>query len=134
MMLSDRWQLVLPTYNPQSHDVVGCVLAGGQPMRRRDLITLLGGAAAVWPLVAWAQTERMRRIGVLMGSADNAPGQARVRAFQQTLAKLGWSQGRNLAIEYRWAEGRIEPLAPSAAELVRLKVEVIVGQGTPPTV
>ena len=74
-------------------------------VRRREFITLLGGAAAAWPLAARAQQgERMRRIGVLMyPAADDAEGQARLAAFAQALKQLGWSDGRNLRIDTRWA-------------------------------
>ena len=74
-------------------------------MRRREFITLLGGAAAAWPLAARAQqAERMRRIGVLMGLAEDDPEmKARLAAFRQGLEKLGWSEGRNVRIDYRFA-------------------------------
>ena len=100
-------------------------------MRRREFITVLGGAAA-WPLAARAQqTERMRRIGVLLpAAADDPEWQARVGAFQQALALSGWNIGRNVRIEYRWAEGRAERAAEIAVEFVRLKVDVIVAAGT----
>src|SRR6516162_9299535 len=103
---------------------------------RRDFITLLGGAAAAWPVAARAQPmERVRRVGVLMGvAANNALGQARVKAFQQQLQQLGWIEGRNIAIEYRWGEGRTERFAEIMAEFVRLKVDVIVTAGTPPSI
>jgi putative ABC transport system substrate-binding protein len=102
-------------------------------MRRRQFITLLGGAAA-WPVAARAQqSDRVRRIGVLMAVANNALGQARTKAFQQELEQLGWTLGRNLLIEYRWAEGRGERYADFAAEYVRLNVDVIVAEATPPT-
>ena len=80
-------------------------------MKRRELITLLGGAVA-WSLVAHAQqNERMRRIGVLMPFAkDNPEGQARNAAFLQELQKLGWTEGRNLQIEYRWDTGDLRKL------------------------
>ena len=69
-------------------------------MRRREFITLVGGAATAWPLAARAQqAERMRRIGVLMGVADDAQGQVRVKAFQQGLQELGWIEGRNVRID-----------------------------------
>jgi putative tryptophan/tyrosine transport system substrate-binding protein len=102
-------------------------------MNRRRLITLLGGAAA-WPVAAGAQQgERMRRVGVLMGVANNALGQARAKAFQQELERLGWAVGRNLTIDYRWAEGRAERYSDFAAEFVRLNVDVIVAEATPAT-
>ena len=74
-------------------------------MRRREFITLLGCAAAAWPLAARAQqTEQTRRIGVLIGiGQDDLGGQARCAAFLQALQKLGWSEGRNMRIETRWA-------------------------------
>jgi putative ABC transport system substrate-binding protein len=74
-------------------------------MQRRDFITLLGGAAVAWPLAARAQqSEPMRRIGVLMYvAADDAEGQARLAAFTQAMSQLGWSDGRNLQIDTRWA-------------------------------
>ena len=78
-------------------------------MRRRDFITLVGGSAAAWPLALHAQQSgQMRRIGVLMPFAkDNPDGQARITAFLQGLQKLGWTEGRNLQIEYRWSVDRI---------------------------
>src|SRR6202048_2558460 len=78
----------------------------GADMRRREFISLLGGAAA-WPLGARAQqSEKMRRIGVLMNlAADDSEGQARIAAFVQGLRELGWADGRNVRIDYRWAAG-----------------------------
>ena len=80
-------------------------------MKRREFITLLGGAAAAWPLAARAQqAERMRRIGVLMNSAaDDPEAQARLAAFVQGLQQLGWTDGRNVRIDYRWARRRCRP-------------------------
>ena len=79
-------------------------------MRRRQFITLLGCAAAAWPLAARAQqTEQTRRIGVLIGiGQDDLGGQARYAAFLQALQQLGWSEGRNMRIETRWAAGDAE--------------------------
>src|SRR6516162_6196224 len=100
--------------------------------RRRQFITLLGGAAAAWPLVARAQQAgKLPTIGFL--GADPSIDSKRVAAFVQRLRELAWIDGRNLAIEYRWAEGRNERYAENAAELVRLKVDVIVTVATPPT-
>ena len=80
-------------------------LSFGGEMRRREFITLLGGAAVAWPLAARAQQpERVRRIGVLMYlPADDAEGQARFAAFIQGLKQLGWTDGRNVRIDTRWA-------------------------------
>jgi len=74
-------------------------------MKRREVITLLGGAAAAWPLVAArAQQDRMRRVSLLLGIAENDPeAQSRVKAFQQGLRDLGWVDGRNIKIDYRFA-------------------------------
>src|SRR5262245_66241947 len=100
-------------------------------MKRRDFITLLGGAAT-WPLAARAQQPgKLPTIGFL-GAAPSIEGQ-RVAAFVQRLRELGWIEGRTVAIEYRWAEGRNERYAENAAELVRFKVDVIVTSATPPT-
>src|SRR2546428_14099570 len=101
--------------------------------RRRDFITLLGRAAA-WPRTARAQQrERMRRIGVLVGSL--APGdpewQARGNAFVQGLQERGWSDGRNLRVEYRWGLGDADQLRKYAAELVALAPDVILAAGAP---
>jgi ABC-type uncharacterized transport system substrate-binding protein len=97
-------------------------------MRRREFITLLGGAAATWPLVAGAQqSERVRRVGVLVGTtADDPIGQARIRAFQQGLQQLGWTPEVNVQIVSRWAGvGDAEHYRRYAAELVALAPDVI---------
>src|SRR6266480_2196185 len=96
-------------------------------MRRRAFITLLGGAAAAWPLAARAQqVEQMRRIGVLMNTgADEPESQARLAAFMQGLQELGWAAGRNLRIDHRWSPGDLARLRKDAAELVALRPEII---------
>ena len=99
-------------------------------MKRREFITLLGGAAAAWPLAARAQqAAKLPTIGFLGATSPSAEGQ-RIAAFMQRLRELGWIEGRNVAIEYRWAEGRTERFAELAAEFVQLKVDVIVTYGT----
>jgi putative tryptophan/tyrosine transport system substrate-binding protein len=101
-------------------------------MRRRDFITLLGSAAAVWPVATRAQqSERMRRIGVLMNiAADDPEAQARMTAFAQELAQLGWIAGRNVKIDSRWTAGDNERVRSNAAELVALAPDVIVGSSS----
>jgi len=99
---------------------------------RRELLAALGGAAAAWPLVARAQQgERVRRIGVLMVSADDPEGQARVTALKQGLQNLGWTDGRNIQIETRFGGADAGRIRVQAAELVALAPDVLVGQGTP---
>jgi ABC-type uncharacterized transport system substrate-binding protein len=100
-------------------------------MRRRDFITLLGGAAA-WPLAARAQqTDRMRRIGLLMNrAADNSEGQDRIAAFHQGLQQLGWSVGRNVRIDTRWGEDDADRERKYATELVALAPDIILASGT----
>jgi putative ABC transport system substrate-binding protein len=102
-------------------------------IRRRDFITLLGGAAAAWPLAARAQQgERMRRIGVLMNlAADDAEGQARLAAFMQGLQEAGWAVGRNVRIDLRWGAGDAERIRRQAAELVGLAPDAILASGVP---
>ena len=98
---------------------------------RREFITLLGGAAA-WPLAARAQQlERMRRIGLLMGVADDREGQARVTALKQGLQELGWTDGRNIQIEARFGEADAGRIRAHASELTALGPDVIVANTTP---
>jgi putative tryptophan/tyrosine transport system substrate-binding protein len=99
-------------------------------MNRRALITLLGGAAAAWPLAARAQQQRMRRIGVLNTlTADDAVANARYGAFLQGLQQAGWSIGRNVQVETRWAAGDADRLRTYSAELVALAPDVILATG-----
>jgi putative ABC transport system substrate-binding protein len=103
-------------------------------MKRRDFIALLGGATAAWPLAARAQQpERMRRIGILMPFAERDPeAQARVTTFREGLQKLGWTEGRNIRIDYRW--GPDAKLIPRfAEELVALEPDLILANSTPAT-
>ena len=95
-------------------------------MRRREFITLLGGAAA-WPLAARAQQgDRVRRIGVLMPGVENdPPGKTSVSAFTQALADLGWTDGRNVRMDVRWAGGDINRVRALAQELVGLQPDII---------
>jgi putative ABC transport system substrate-binding protein len=103
-------------------------------MKRRDFITLLGGAAAAWPIAALAQQAgKLPTIGFL-GAATPAVANQWVSAFVKRLRELGWIEGRTVAIEYRWAEGRNERFAEIAAEFVRLKVDVIVTWASAPVV
>ncbi len=102
-------------------------------MRRREFILLVGGAAAAWPLAAYAQqTERMRRIGVVVAYAESDPeAQTRVIAFRQALGGLGWIEGRNVTMEYRWGAGDVDRARAFATELVSLKPDIILAHGTP---
>jgi putative ABC transport system substrate-binding protein len=103
-------------------------------MRRREFITLLGSAAAAWPLAARAQQgERIRRIGVLSGIADDPILRPRLAAFVQGLQQLGWIEGRNVHIDYRWGGGEVDAIRKHAAELAALGPDVILGTGGPVT-
>jgi putative tryptophan/tyrosine transport system substrate-binding protein len=101
-------------------------------MRRREFITLLGGAAAAWPISARAQQSgQLRRIGVLMPTAESDPeSKLRLATFLQALQVTGWVQGRNLTVELRYADGKLNRLPELAAELVNSKVDVILTTGT----
>ena len=104
-------------------------------LRRRQFITVLGGAAVAWPIVAGAQQpERMRRIDVLMAYAESDPeGQALVAAFREELQKLGWTESRNVRIETRWATADLELMQQFAREIVGLRPDLILTQNTPTT-
>src|SRR6516164_8061514 len=101
-------------------------------MNRREFITLLGGAAAAWPLAARAQqAERMRRIGVLTPyPADEPEGHARLTAFAQALKQSGWAVGQNVQIDYRWGDGKPATMRKYAAELIALAPEVILASSS----
>src|SRR5258705_2684185 len=101
-------------------------------MKRREFITLLGGAAAVWPMAVRAENpSKLPTIGFL-GAATPAVASQWVNAFVKRLAELGWIEGRTVAIEYRWADARAERYAEIAAEFVALKVDVIVTWASAP--
>jgi putative ABC transport system substrate-binding protein len=102
-------------------------------MRRREFITLLGGAAAAWPLAVHAQQgERMRRIGILMNAtAEETEAQTYVAAFQQGMQEFGWSVGRNLRVDLRWGGGDADLTRRYAAELVALSPDVMIAAGGP---
>jgi putative tryptophan/tyrosine transport system substrate-binding protein len=102
-------------------------------MKRREFITPLGGAAVAWPLAARAQQgERVRRVGVLIPqAADDPEMKARLAAFQQGLERLGWSEGRNVRIDYRFAANNPDRFQPLATELVSLRPDVLLAVTTP---
>jgi putative ABC transport system substrate-binding protein len=100
-------------------------------MRRREFITLIGGAAATWPLAARAQADQMRRIGVLLNFAEDDPeAQAQNLAFLQGLQQLGWTDGRNVQIDTRWTGGNAARTRKYAVELVELEPDVVLAVGT----
>jgi putative tryptophan/tyrosine transport system substrate-binding protein len=100
---------------------------------RRQLVRLLGGAAAAWPLAAKAQSsDRMRRIGMLVGFAESDPeSPARLVAFRQGLERLGWKEGRTVHIEYRWGAGDPTRMRAHAKELMGTSPDVLVTESTP---
>jgi putative ABC transport system substrate-binding protein len=103
-------------------------------MRRREFITLLGGAAAVWPLAARAQQTGFRRIGVLLSvTRDDANANGGLAAFTKSLADFGWIEGRNIQIDYRWGAADVGRMQTFAKELVGLKPDLLVGMTTPAT-
>src|SRR5262245_12539826 len=105
-------------------------------MRRRDFITLVGGAATAWPVVVRAQQrERMRHIGMLMAASENdVEWRNLVKVFMQRLQELGWTQDRNLKINPRWVEPGSDRLELLARELIELKPELIISQSTTTTI
>jgi putative tryptophan/tyrosine transport system substrate-binding protein len=110
---------------------MGSVVTNRFLYKRREFITLLGGAAAAWPLAARAQQAgKLPTIGLLGPTTAQVESQ-RIAAFVQRLRQLGWIENRNVAIEYRWAEGRGERFVEIATEFVQLKVDVIVASTTP---
>ena len=102
-------------------------------MRRREFITLVGGTAAAWPFAARAQqSERIRLVGVLIGTAEtDLEAQSLINTTRHRLEELGWSEGRNIRIEVRWTAGDNNLLRAHAADLVQLKPDVVVCEGTP---
>ena len=102
-------------------------------MGRREFVALLGGAAAAWPLAVNAQQPaRIRRVGMLIGYAENDPEtQARLAAFRQALERLGWKEGRSIRIDYRFAPASPDQGQLFAKELVALRPDVLVGNSTP---
>src|SRR5262245_61725578 len=101
-------------------------------MRRREFITLFGGAAATWPLISRAQSDQVRRIGVLVGLAEDDPQtKARLGGFRQELERRGWSEGRNVRIDYRFAPSGPDRYQPLAKELIALQPDAILAHSTP---
>src|SRR5450631_2932609 len=98
-------------------------------MQRRKFVTFLGGAAVAWPLAARAQQPKVPTIGFLGATTPTAQSQW-TAAFVQRLRELGWTEGRNVTIEYRWAEGRFDRSTEIIADLLRLKVDLIVTHAT----
>jgi putative ABC transport system substrate-binding protein len=102
-------------------------------MKRREFIAVLGGAAAAWPLAGFAQQiDRVRRVGVLVNSAENDPEkQSELAAFRARLEELGWTEGRNIQFDYRWTDGRFDRLDPYAAELISLSPDAVLATNAP---
>jgi ABC-type uncharacterized transport system substrate-binding protein len=104
----------------------------GKPIQRRSFLSFLGGAAAAWPLAARAQQRGMRRVGVLMSLPESdAQGQESAKAFRTRFSQLGWVDGDNVRIDYRWAAGNADRYVTAAKELVALKPDVVVADATP---
>ena len=112
-----------------------CLLSLGADMRRREFISLLSGAAASWPLAVWAQQpDRVRRIGVLMSALESdSEYHVYVSDFRKELQKLGWAEGSNLRIDYRWGALNAESRQQFAIELVAMQPDLILSQNTPTT-
>jgi putative ABC transport system substrate-binding protein len=101
-------------------------------LKRRTFIKLLGGAAAAWPLAARAQQPyRMRRMGVLLGNAEDHEAQSWIAALREELGKLGWTEGRNIEIDIRWGAADVASMKRFAKELVALQPDLILTQSTP---
>jgi putative ABC transport system substrate-binding protein len=101
-------------------------------LKRREFITLVGGSAAVWPLAARAQQPyRMRRMGVLLGNAEDHEAQSWIAALREELGKLGWTDGRNIEIDIRWSAADVASMKRFAKELVTLQPDLILTQSTP---
>jgi ABC-type uncharacterized transport system substrate-binding protein len=124
---------VYPLSNCAVEQLKSRVLGLGAGMERREFITLLGGAAAVWPLAALAQQpERMRRVSVLLGLNETDPeAKARVKAFRLGMRDLGWVEGRNVQFDIRYAGSKPEAIKKHVAELIRLAPDVILANTTP---
>jgi ABC-type uncharacterized transport system substrate-binding protein len=101
-------------------------------MRRREFITFIGGAAAVWPLAARAQQpDRVRRVGVLMNASESDPSyRSYAAAFAQTLQRLGWREGKNLHLDFRWSDGEPERIDAYAAELAGMTPDLILASSS----
>jgi putative ABC transport system substrate-binding protein len=100
-------------------------------MRRREFVTLLGGAVAWRPVARGQQAERLRQIAVLMGSADDTEGLRHLTAFREELQKLGWTDGRNIQTDYRWAAGDADRMRTFAKEVVKQRPDVMLIETTP---
>jgi len=118
--------------SPRSTTAAARLRRRGDRVKRRAFVTLLGGAAATWPLAALAQQrERMRTVGVLTPyAAHDTEGQNRVTAFAQALQQLGWSVGQNARLLYRWRDGTSATMQKHAAELVALAPDVILADSS----
>src|SRR5262249_1036317 len=118
-------------HNAHFYDhVVGCDLRAEGPMRRREFITLLGGAAAAWPRAAWARQPPMPVVGFLSSRLPHVEAET-VNAIQQGLREAGFIEHRNIGLDYRWAEGHHDRLPSLAADLVNRQVAVIIAITTP---